>query len=416
MPLLELQVKHLHSLKSACRPSTIVSKVHYAQESISSGTHRETRSHRWQKCKDLSTEYLESRYLDNSANLNRAGLISRHIYTDQDRELDDSAQSKHQTPPAGITDAYRDSIRGVLVRFLKELDIPFSTPQYDHQFAQEACDEALRLGYHPAHFYSPEFQRGLQPAAAICMTTYPHLSIAVRYYICIFTTSMIYLDDLAMKDIAIIKEFNVSFLQNKKQIHPFLDSLAVLLRTTYDHFNEYNASMIVTGTLEYISSLIMEQGQQGMVVHTAATNYPGYLRYITGNSRPYALFFFPRDIPLEAYVQIIPDIINYSNDVNDIFSFYKEELAGETNNQICLLAKLRGCTKLEAMEHLAQVSIDGARRIATVLESHPEARALARKYFVEGYVAFHALSRERVVWIYCNERKLVLLWPKTLCI
>ncbi|KAF8887824.1 isoprenoid synthase domain-containing protein [Infundibulicybe gibba] len=229
----------------------------------------------------------------------------------------------------------------------------------------------------------------------MCMAVYPHLSISARYHICIFTTCIVYLDNLAMKDATLVKEFNKSFLQNKKQTHPTLDSLAIALRTMRDHFSEYNASMIITGTLDYVSAIIMEQDQQDMVAHTAAANYPGYLRYLTGISKPYALFFFPPNIPLETYVQIVPDMISYFNDVNDIFSLYKEELAGETGNQICLIARVRGCTKLEAMEHLAQVSIDGARRIATVLESHPEASALARKYLVEGYVAFHALSRGR---------------------
>ncbi|KAF8887831.1 isoprenoid synthase domain-containing protein [Infundibulicybe gibba] len=312
-----------------------------------------------------------------------------------DPKLQQPGGSKHQTPGGVIVGADRRGIRNVLVRFLGELDTSFPNPQYDHQFAQAACNEALRLGFSPAHVLSLEFQRAFQPSAAICMTMYPHLSTPSRHFICIFTACMVYLDDLALKDATVVKEFNMSFLQNKKHMHPILDGLAILLRTTQDHFSEINASMILASTLDYISSLIMEQDQQGMTVHTAAMNYPRYLRSLTGIARPYALFFFPQNIPLQTYVQIIPDMINYINDVNDIFSFYKEELAGETSNHICLIAQVRGCTKLEAMEYLAQVSIDGARRMATILESHPEARALTREYLVQGYIGFHALSRER---------------------
>ncbi|KAF8887830.1 isoprenoid synthase domain-containing protein [Infundibulicybe gibba] len=295
----------------------------------------------------------------------------------------------------GIAEIDRNSIRDTLVRFLGELNTPFPNPQYDHQFAQAACNEAMRLGLSSTHFYLSEFQQAFRPAAAICMTLYPHLSTSTRYYICIFAACTIYLDDLAPKDATVVKEFNMSFLQNKKHMHPILDCLAILLRTTQNHFNENDASMIITNTLDYVPSLIMERDQQSMVVHAAAKNYPGYLWSSPGIARPFALFFFPPNIPFQTYVQIIPDMINYINDVNDIFSLYKEELAGETSNHICLIAQVQGCTKLEAMVHSAQVSIDGARRMAAVLEFHPEACALVRKYLVQGFIGFHALSCER---------------------
>ncbi|KAF8878461.1 isoprenoid synthase domain-containing protein [Infundibulicybe gibba] len=306
---------------------------------------------------------------------------------------DDAA--KYQTPGGGIAIAEVDAIRGILVQFLRELDMPFPNPQYDHQFAQAACNEALRLGFPSTHLYSPEFQRAFQLGVAMCVTLYPHLSISRRYYICVYTACVAYLDNLGLEGATVVGEFNMLFLRNKKHMHPILDGFAILLRATHEHFSENTASMIITSTLDYISSLIIEYDQQDMMVHTAATNYPGYLRYLTGIGRSFALFFFPPHIPLRTYVQIIPDMMRYIDDVNDIFSFYKEELAGETSNKVCLVARVRGCTKLEAMEHLAQVSIDGARRMAVVLEFHPEACALARKYLVQGYVGFHALSRER---------------------
>ncbi|KAF8887826.1 isoprenoid synthase domain-containing protein [Infundibulicybe gibba] len=228
------------------------------------------------------------------------------------------------------------------------------------------------------------------------ISLYSHLSISRQYYVCIYTALLVHLDDLAMADATVVEEFNTTFLlQNGKHTHPILDGLEILLRTTQDHFSKNNTSMIITNTLDFISSLIMEEDQQSMTVHSAATNYPGYLRSLTGIGRAFALFFFPPDIPPQTYVQIVPDMINYLANVNDIFSFYKEELAGEMGNHVSLIARVRGCTKLEALEHLVQISIDDARRMVAVLESYPELCTLVQKNMVEGCVRFHTFPRER---------------------
>ncbi|KAF8897324.1 hypothetical protein BD779DRAFT_1490231 [Infundibulicybe gibba] len=190
--------------------------------------------------------------------------------------------------------------------FLRELDTPFPNLQYEPHFAQDACREALKLGFSSSHVYSPEFQRAVQPSAAMCMTVYPHLPLPSQYYICLYTTCAIYFDDLALRDASVVREFNALFLGNRKQHHPLLDAFAILLRTTSEHFSDICAAMIITSTLDYISALIVEQEQQDAVVHTAAANYPSYLRYLTGVARPYSLFLFPPNIPLQTYIQVLP--------------------------------------------------------------------------------------------------------------
>ena len=58
-----------------------------------------------------------------------------------------------------------------------------------------------------------------------------------------------------------------------------------------------------------LSSLIRFQ------VNECATSYPRWIRIMTGVARPYAIFTFPPDIPLATYIQIIPDMVNYINEV-----------------------------------------------------------------------------------------------------
>lgn len=80
---------------------------------------------------------------------------------------------------------------------------------------------------------------------------------------------------------------------------------------------------------------------------------------------------------------------------SDIFSFYKEELDNEDTNHISLLASVRGWTKIQALQHLADFSVEGSTAAKDVLAAHPEAYEIFTKSFLPGYVGFHAAAAER---------------------
>ncbi|KAF8894659.1 isoprenoid synthase domain-containing protein [Infundibulicybe gibba] len=287
-------------------------------------------------------------------------------------------------------------IQDVLRMFLREMNIPFPTLTYDASLAKATCDEALRLGFQEAHIFSKTFQKALQPGVALIMTIYPHLEMSTRLWISLYMTCTVYFDEVAEADIEAVKAFNMLFITNQPQQHPVLDSYAKLLRLSADHFTPTISALVVTSTLDYTTALLLEKDYQGMPLHEAALNYPRYLRNLTGIARPYALFVFPANIPLQDYIQILPEMTQYLEDVNDIFSLYKEELAGEDDNHVSILAKIRGWDKITALRHLTQISIDGSRRIVKVLQStNPEACEMAITRLLAGYVGYHALSRQR---------------------
>ncbi|KAF8895556.1 isoprenoid synthase domain-containing protein [Infundibulicybe gibba] len=293
-----------------------------------------------------------------------------------------------------------ETIRNVLMSFLREMNTPFPTITYSPSFAESSSLEALRLGFQVAHVRSPEFQRALQPSSAACLILYPHLAEQARFWICIYTACVIHFDDIALQGgVEVFADFNAAFLASRTQRHPLLDDFARLLRMAGDHFSATCANLIITNTLDYITALILEHEQRDMLVHNDAVSYPEYLRSLTGIARPYALFLFPPHIPVQDYIQILPDMIHYLEDVNDIFSFYKEELEGEVNNLVSLIAKVTSGpnegNKIEALKYLVERSVSGARRIAKVLESKPEAHAIVTKNFLVGYIGVYALSRQR---------------------
>ncbi|KAJ7748359.1 terpenoid synthase [Mycena metata] len=67
---------------------------------------------------------------------------------------------------------------------------------------------------------------------------------------------------------------------------------------------------------------------------------PHYLRSKSGVAEAYAAGIFKaskeQNIPLTRYIRVLPDLTFFIEVINDILSFYKEELAGETYNLIQL--------------------------------------------------------------------------------
>ncbi|KAJ7918942.1 hypothetical protein B0H13DRAFT_1868925 [Mycena leptocephala] len=84
---------------------------------------------------------------------------------------------------------------------------------------------------------------------------------------------------------------------------------------------------------------------------------------------------------ISAFIQVLPDIDEFSCLANDILSFYKEELAGETTNYIHSRAKT-------TLKHPKRVLVEMVREVGDL-------HALAAwKSFEDGFIAFH-LSMKR---------------------
>ena len=73
---------------------------------------------------------------------------------------------------------------------------------------------------------------------------------------------------------------------------------------------------------------------------------------------------------------------------SDLLSFYKEEQACETTNQISMLAARTKTSKLEVFGELTETTIGLHKRIIEILEGSPEACEVF-KHFTAGYVGFH---------------------------
>jgi len=111
--------------------------------------------------------------------------------------------------------------------------------------------------------------------------------------------------------------------------------------------------------VDFASACYLEIMTERMKINPAAAHYPDYMREKTGIAEFYAFAIWPvAQFPdISGYVQAVPAIARFLSKfvspssrlgltaqpdiVNDILSFYKEELAGETVTYVHLLRAVR---------------------------------------------------------------------------
>ncbi|KAK6834145.1 hypothetical protein PG987_008839 [Apiospora arundinis] len=187
---------------------------------------------------------------------------------------------------------------------------------------------------------------------------------------------------------------------------PLLQAWADLLRLTYTYWDPAPANFIVTASLNFLNSNLLQTGAafRGIAATAAANGEKGhpnnsgrswarYVREKDGGGDAVAYFTFPKSMypNQEEYLECIPDLARYINLANDILSFYKEERAAENDNYISQIAMYENKDKMAVVEDLiGDVAQAVARIRATIKGKEPYASAV--EDHILGYVAFHKLS------------------------
>lgn len=253
----------------------------------------------------------------------------------------------------------------------------------------------------------------IPPSCAMAEMSYHGHNPSVKKVIALFTFFMIYIDDMSSRrDPAPFASFQHLYHSNQPQLDPILDHFATFLRSFWDFYGAFSANAIVSSTLEFVNGCYLESLTAGMPVNQSATRFPYFLRSKTGVAQAYAFMIFPKtehkeltqyiqvsllitcagQFPSELYpLQAIPDICYWIDIVNDVLSFHKEELAGETENYVHLRAALSGEQPIVVVRELANEALKAAEGIEAVLDS---TQLEAWKTFKVGYISFH-LSQER---------------------
>ncbi|KAI1164972.1 isoprenoid synthase domain-containing protein [Nemania serpens] len=237
------------------------------------------------------------------------------------------------------------------------------------------------------HAYPPDQHNNLW----FCFPNHP---LEVRIYTGIYTWLATFIDDIAQKNPEEWHQFTPRFLVGAEQSNHVAREWDRWLRLSYQHYSPTTASFIITSSLNFASVSALEASDVPRIVPTpGGKSWPQYLRDKTGIGEAYALMTFPKVIcpDVSYYIEAIRDMDHWICKINDIFSFYKEECAGEKDNYMHTRAFYEGIDVYETLRKVSEETMDAYRRIELVLEGKDPYAQLWHDH-VLGYVSFHTVS------------------------
>ncbi|KAF8132098.1 isoprenoid synthase domain-containing protein [Boletus edulis] len=282
------------------------------------------------------------------------------------------------------------TISTIVRLLLKEQNISYRVPPFDDKLFQESIDEAVRRGYPMSDDHS--LRRYLQDGVNYVATTARHYTHRpTQVWMVLYTAAAFYVDDVPFRfpsEIPKLYLFNDRFVKRQEQENVVLDSLADIICGAPDFFRPILSNLITTSTLDFVTSTLVDLETASMQISSAARQYPTYQRSLSGGAEAFVFMAFPPEVPLTMYIQALPEALQFINELNDVLSFYKEELAGENRNQISIMAARNKESKLEILRRVVDSILDLYKTIMEVLEGSPEASDAFRQFTV-GFYHFH---------------------------
>ncbi|KAG1721924.1 isoprenoid synthase domain-containing protein [Suillus lakei] len=250
--------------------------------------------------------------------------------------------------------------------------------------------EAINRGFPMDGKYS--IRAYMDIGVAMASNAYAHLpDDAARMWMCLFTAVATRIDDMMVRgeDMAHVYRFNERFVSCQPQGDPVLSALDVIMREIASLHSPLVSNLITISTLNFVSSNCLDNETKDMQISPQAPLYPEYSRILSGLVDGYLLFIFPSMLPVREYIQCMPDLRSVVNHTNDILSYYKEEIEGDTANYLSLMAASRGLTKQGALHEVIEKTVQAHHNILECLRLHTKAYDSYVSFF-DGYVKFHA--------------------------
>ncbi|ROV88744.1 hypothetical protein VMCG_10056 [Cytospora schulzeri] len=285
------------------------------------------------------------------------------------------------------------SVRPLISNFLETID--YAPPENPDKGALRALmlEYASTSGvpYNKDRHARQCFVTGLSVASDM----YPSHPLDVQLHIGIFTWLGFLIDDTNKQLASDLASFQPRFYTGQAQPSLLLDHFARTLRDTYRFYDPVVANFIVLSALAFVNANALETRNefQELVPLKAGVNWPYYFRDKEGLPEVYAYFTFPRVLypDIGSFLQAIPDMGRFINLTNDILSFYKEEVAGETRNYMNSRASYDRKTAMTTMKEVVQETAQSYLRATSVL-SRRQPYAQAWHEYVMGYVAMHIMN------------------------
>ncbi|KAG6906806.1 hypothetical protein DXG01_012034 [Tephrocybe rancida] len=217
-----------------------------------------------------------------------------------------------------------------------------------------------------------QLEKTIHLAASLIELAYHDCTIVEKKHMALYNWYLIYVDDVSSKDITAYVAFQERFLRHQPQLDPVLDGLASLLHATFDLYPVFFANAIISATFEFIAGTCIEPEVEKLELSSASTRFPWFLRDRTGVAVAFALMLFPnsRKADYVACFQAMADMDFWISVTNDLLSYHKESIAGETANYISNRAATEARSPLQVCLDIRQELLRSRKHVYETLTSN----------------------------------------------
>ncbi|OJA12904.1 hypothetical protein AZE42_12243 [Rhizopogon vesiculosus] len=242
---------------------------------------------------------------------------------------------------------------------------------------------------------------------ALTANAYAHLpDHATKMWISLLISVSIVIDDHSLNgglDMVHLFPFNERFVSCQPQGDPVLKALDSLLREAPRHYSPLVSNLIVTSWLDFVSSILLDHETKDMRISAETPLFPNYCRLLSGMATAAVLFVFPATVPVQEYIQSLPDLFTVMNHTNDIMSYYKEETQGDNTNYVSRMAASRSLSKVGVLPEIIDGTVQAHHNTLESLEAHTDAHGAYVSFF-RGYMNFFGAPRYKLEEIMSESR------------
>ncbi|KAJ4267559.1 Longiborneol synthase clm1 [Fusarium torreyae] len=294
-------------------------------------------------------------------------------------------------------------LRPLYTKFFRDLDLKPAFKRFESErLMEEVLAHASKTGVPcPPNTYSYQSLMVGYTYADNCL---PYHDLEVKVFVAIYTWLATLCDNAERLDIvADVQMFQQRYIKGDDQPTILLRAFASQLQLAYELYHPLVANLIINSSFNLLTStaLVAREGiKEKRYNPSKGGNYfPWYIRERDGVGEAYAWFTFPKrqfpnlDVPIEA----IEDMTRFIAFANDVLSFYKETLEGETSNYINTTAAYDETDAITTLYKTSQDAVNCARRIESILAGKGEYEQAWRLH-AAGYIQMHIMRARYRLW------------------
>ena len=155
---------------------------------------------------------------------------------------------------------FTEGIWDVITKLLSWCNIPYYQTPYNRDHHDLCIQECKLKGYPIDKIHGKASITKYIPCGVIITSTgYAHLkSRSTQVFITLYAAFLTWIDDTYAQDVVGVDSFNEQFVTRWKQANKGLNGLDQLLRETSLHYHSIQANVILTVSLNFVTSTILD--------------------------------------------------------------------------------------------------------------------------------------------------------------